>query len=381
LVTRSAIQQFNIVLPSRQQSVVWGENLFHHPQSLILLKQLGRKFALITDPNLANRFAFWIESLKNNLGEAFDLILIPFSEQSKDRQTFLQIEKEIFERGVSKDRVILALGGGVIHDIVGFAASTILRGLPFVMIPTTLLAMCDACFGGKTAINAHQMKNALGSFYPAHLLLIDAVFIQTLPAPLLLEGMAEMIKCALIADRSFFDKIEETLFCLPAGRYPSSTVLLEWVKRAAEIKMKFVMQDPFDRQERMALNFAHTFGHALEIFSDHSLTHGIAVLWGIYFESALSYKRGCLPFFELERIQKLLSLLLDFSSLPCEITSEEAERDFMQLLMKDKKARQLPCFVLLSKIGKLELDQDQVTHPVSFEEIQAVMELQGWARV
>jgi 3-dehydroquinate synthetase len=152
--------------------------------------------------------------------------------------------------------------------------------------------------------------------------------------------------------------------------------------------MHFVLLDPIDRNERMILNFGHTIAHALEMYTEHHLTHGIAVLWGMYFESMLSVTRDHLPFLDLERIQKLIVDHLGCTGSPLQLRSDEEVAVFMELLIKDKKTRtigstvggstSLPHSILLKEIGKIEMNQDQYTHPIAFEEVRLVMESLGW---
>ncbi len=202
-------------------------------------------------------------------------------EEAKSMDIYQDVIHQLIALGIKRNHLILALGGGVIGDLSGFVAATLYRGLPYIQIPTSLLAQVDSSVGGKVGINLAEGKNLLGSFYQPKAVLIDPTFLKTLPAVEYTNGLAEMIKCGLIADKKLFnhflthDKVTETE-----------------IARAISVKRKLVLKDPFDQYERMLLNFGHTFGHAIEKQSAFAIKHGYAVSHGMLIALKLGIKLG-----------------------------------------------------------------------------------------
>lgn len=226
-------------------------------------------YVIISDDGIPNEY---IEKVKKACPK-HETISFPMGESSKSIAEFSRIISLLLEKNIHKDSVLIALGGGVTGDLVGFIASVYLRGIPYIQIPTTLLSQIDSSVGGKVAINSEKGKNIIGSFYPPIKVLIDPMTLSTLPERHFNNGMAEMIKYGMIADRKFFDKIKNT---------DVKKDLEDFISTSLEIKKRFVEADEFDEGVRQSLNFGHTFGHAIESYYQYNkYLHGEAISIGM----------------------------------------------------------------------------------------------------
>ena len=234
-----------------------------------LLKNYRKLFCVI-DENVLKILE--IPYLKN-------LIVIPFvaKEQTKTRTEKERIETILLQEGVKKNDALIAVGGGITLDIGGFIASTLLRGIPYFSIPTTLLAMVDAAIGGKTGINTPFGKNTIGSFYLPLTVFFDMEFLSTLKKIELLNGLSEIIKYGLVADRSILSNLRQLDFCSQ-----------KLIQKSVEIKQSIVKLDFHDQFLRQILNFGHTVGHSIEMASSYNIPHGMAVFYGMMVESHFS---------------------------------------------------------------------------------------------
>ena len=246
-----------------------------------------------------------------------------------------------------RDSVLFALGGGSIGDAAGFIASTYLRGIDWVSVPTTLLAQVDSSVGGKTAINHPQGKNLVGSFHQPISVICDLDFLQTLSPREIVSGLGEIVKYGLIYDPDFLDEIEATW---DQALRLDPRVLAKLVGRSLDWKAKAIEKDEFDRMGiREALNYGHTFGHALEKATGYGeYQHGEAVLWGMRFATILSMVRRSLKTSDYKRISEFLARI-DLPALPKKVSFDT----YLQHMSKDKKLRDGRVhFVLLKKVGK-----------------------------
>jgi len=227
------------------------------------------RYVIISDDHIPIKYIEKVQkACPNNL-----LILFPEGEKSKSIEQFSRITELMLEKNIKKDSTIIALGGGVTGDLAGFVASVYLRGIDYIQIPTTLLSQIDSSVGGKVAINSSQGKNVIGSFYPPRLVLIDPKTLDTLSPRQFSNGMAEMIKYGMIADKSLFDKIKNENV---------KDHLDHYIFRSLEIKKDFVEKDEFDNGLRQSLNFGHTFGHAIESYYHYDkYLHGEAIAIGM----------------------------------------------------------------------------------------------------
>jgi len=291
----------------------------------------------LTDENVA---PLWLSEAKRHLHcENAVEIIIKAGEQHKNLQTVQRIWKVLMKHHADRNALLINLGGGVITDLGGFAASTYKRGIKFINIPTTLLAMVDAAIGGKTGIDFGGAKNSIGTFAEAEELLTDPVFLKTLPRREILSGLAEMLKYGFIADA---DLLEINL-----ENYK------DYILRCGQIKREIVEKDPYETGLRKILNFGHTIGHAIESYSlttDCQLLHGEAVAFGMEAALWLSVKRCGLDEKVLQDFEKLLPVLLSETE---HTFSETNIEPIMAYLVHDKKNNgEQQQFVLIEAVGK-----------------------------
>ena len=292
---------------------------------------------ILTDENVA---PFWLPETEYWLGceNAVEIVIRP-GEQHKNLQTVQRIWKTLMKHHTDRNALLINLGGGVITDLGGFAASTYKRGIKFINIPTTLLAMVDAAIGGKTGIDFGGGKNQIGTFAEAEEVIIDPVFLETLPERELLSGMAEMLKYGFISDANLLN--------VNMKNYQ------QFITHCVEIKREIVAQDPMEKGLRKMLNFGHTIGHAIEshcLTTDYPLLHGEAVALGMLGALWLSVKQLGLDESVLRNFENQLSMLLS----EAEISLSEADIEpILGYLVHDKKNKgEKPQFVLLKAVGK-----------------------------
>ena len=295
---------------------------------------VNRNYVIISDDNVSKLYANKLSrKLTNNY-----LIEFPEGEVSKSLFQYERIAKILLENGIKKDSVIIALGGGVTGDLAGFLASTILRGIEYIQIPTTLLSQIDSSIGGKVGINTDIAKNCIGSIYPPSLVLIDPKVLDTLSARQFNNGIAEMIKYGMIKSRHLFDDLKTLDIKDNIGYYIYQSLL---------IKKELVEKDEFDEKDRHLLNFGHTFGHAYEAFYKYSkYLHGEAV--GL----------GMLLMVDKE-IKNDLKEVLSKYSLPTE--DQASKVDLLEFVKLDKKAQANGIsVVMVDKIGEAYIIKKQI---------------------
>ena len=305
--------------------------------------QKASKVFILTDENVA---PFWLPEVAHWLhcDAAIEIVIKP-GEQHKNLQTVQRIWKTLMKHHADRNALLVNLGGGVITDLGGFAASTYKRGIKFINIPTTLLAMVDAAIGGKTGIDFGGGKNQIGTFAEAEAVIIDPVFLETLPERELLSGMAEMIKYGFIADANLLN--------INLENYQ------QHITRCGEIKRDIVAQDPTEKGLRKILNFGHTIGHAIEshcLTTDFPLLHGEAVALGMLGALWLSVKQRGLDEKVLQDYEKQLPMLLSEAELNLIEADVAPILGYLALDKKNKGGK--PQFVLLEAVGKPIWDVD-----------------------
>lgn len=284
-----------------------------------------------------------------------DVVVLPDGEEYKNKENLFAIYDGLIEKKHHRDSTLIALGGGVIGDLAGFAASSYQRGIPFVQIPTTLLAQIDASVGGKTAINHSLGKNMIGSFYQPQAVLIDLNTLNTLPEREFRAGLAEMIKYGLLAGGEFFEQLSQALH---EGLNVQNPQLANLITQCCRIKATFVEADEKETGQRALLNLGHTFAHALEAYThyEHWL-HGEAVAIGLYCAAVLSFNKGLIEMQVVEQVESMLRSAGLPHKIPAFINLDKL-RDLMSL---DKKIKN-NClrFVVIKKPGDCYLD-DQIS--------------------
>ena len=299
---------------------------------------------IVTDKNVAFHAEKVVASLSNT-GFKPDVLTIPAGEEFKNLNTVSFLWKSFLEHGLDRKSTVIALGGGMIGDIAGFAASTYMRGIHWIGIPTTLLSMVDASLGGKTGIDLPEGKNLVGSFYPPKLVLADPQLLMTLPKRELISGMAEVIKHGIISDPELFNLCASGLDCINEN-------LEQVVKRAMAVKIKIIEADPYEKGIRATLNLVHTVGHAVELVSKFQLRHGEAVAIGLVTEARYAERIGIANKGLADEIAKVLSLI----GLPIQIPNELPREEIIRAMKVDKKKNaQAIRFALPVQIGKVEL--------------------------
>lgn len=244
----------------------------------------GRRLALVTDEHLATLFP----GVRGATDWSAQLIVAP-GEQSKTRDTWAQLTDQLLAQGFGRDSALVGLGGGVIGDLTGFVAATYHRGIPYILVPTTLLAMLDASVGGKTGVDTREGKNLIGAFHPPVAVLADPATLVTLPEREYRAGLAEALKHGLVADAKYFAWMESVTVPLLAR---DARTLERLVRRSVEIKATVVTEDERESGRRAVLNAGHTVAHALEVLSDFTLPHGEAVALGLVAECAMGEQLG-----------------------------------------------------------------------------------------
>ncbi len=271
--------------------------------SFIYIKEVfsGKRIMIISDDQVFPRYGnMLLESLK----DAFEChtLILPHGESTKNFQSLPTIYSAMLSAKISRSDLVIALGGGVIGDLAGFAAASFLRGVKFIQIPTSLLAQVDSSVGGKVAVDLPEGKNLVGAFYQPSLVLIDPTVLDTLPLRYINDGMGEVIKYGCIKDFALFELLEE------CGSFEKlKTCLPSVIERCVDIKRIVVEHDQFDTGERMLLNFGHTLAHAIEQCGNYEReSHGEAVAIGMYQLSLIAEEKGLTAAGTSNRILKLL---------------------------------------------------------------------------
>ena len=311
----------------------------------------GRKAFLISHPSLVALYGSAMMTSLQEAGFSVSTYQVPDGEQSKTLSMASQLYTHLAEHGGDRQSLICAFGGGVVGDLSGFVAATYMRGLPFVQIPTSLLAMVDSSIGGKTGVNHDLGKNLIGAFYPPRAVLTDIALLQSLPEREFLSGLSEVVKAGVIDDAALFSFIEEHV---DAVLQRDQQVLATLIERAIAVKVRVVQQDPTERGVRAILNFGHTIGHALEAATGYTrYSHGEAVAIGMALVAFLSERLG---YCSIDVRQRLLTLL-DTLRLPVTYTAVPASR-LLEAMSHDKKAvNGTARFILLKEIGSVVFNQ------------------------
>ena len=296
----------------RRIKVELGSNSYEIRVGSGLLAQTGRwlqesgfsgKLVIITDPTVKRLHGDTLEQGLANAGFSINTLIIPEGEEQKSLETAGRLYHELTEAYAERTTPILALGGGVSGDMAGFVAATYMRGVPFIQIPTTLLAQVDSSIGGKVAVDHNQMKNKIGAFYQPRLVIADTDTLETLPTAELSNGLAEVIKSAVIRDKKFFAFLEDNI---DRAKSLDAEVLEEIVFQTASIKARVVEKDERDLGLRGILNYGHTVGHAIESTSDFNLQHGKAIAIGMLAAARISSKMGTLDENEVVRLKRVI---------------------------------------------------------------------------
>jgi 3-dehydroquinate synthase len=308
---------------------------------------LAARYVVVADRRLLPRHGRRLLASLRRRGLQADLIAVAGGEGSKTRAVRDRLEDALLRLGADRGTALIALGGGVIGDLTGFVAATFHRGIPHVQVPTTLLGMVDASIGGKTAINHPKGKNLIGAYHPPAAVYIDLDYLETLPARAFRSGLAEVVKCGVIADPALFVTLERH-----ADRVLRRDLdfLVGIVEACVRLKARVVSGDPREAGRRVVLNFGHTLGHALETLSRYRMTHGEAVAVGMVAEARLAARAGLAPASLVPRLAALLRRL----GLPTALPRGLRAKALLGVARRDKKARQgRIVYVLPARLGAM----------------------------
>ena len=313
---------------------------------------------MITDAHLVDLIGKKLQHHWQTQGFQVELLSFPAGEVYKTRETKQQLEDTLMKTQYGRDTCLIALGGGVVTDLVGFLAATYCRGIPVIYIPTTLLAMVDASIGGKTGVNTPYGKNLIGTFTQPSAVFMDISLLETFPGREWHNGMAEIIKHSLIADPNLFNQLKNSSNKI---KQRDPQFLVNMIYASCLIKKNIVEKDEYEKGLRQLLNLGHTIGHAIEAVEGYRISHGEAVAIGMLVECYLSVQLGYLP----ESVLKALHALLKDYDLPLSTSAfEDRERFQVGLILDKKSIQKIPRFVLLDKIGQPHCEESLYTSPV-----------------
>ena len=302
-----------------------------HAGTIARAAATAHRYAVITDATVGPLHAL---KVARTLGANVDVFTIPAGEAHKTRESWADLTDALLAAGFGRDSAIVAVGGGVVGDLAGFVAATYMRGIPFVQVPTTLLAMVDASVGGKVGVDTPSGKNLVGAFHPPAAVVIDPEVLRTLPREQLRAGTAEIVKHGVIADECYFDDVAASLDALTNPGSDDGR-LTSIIARSVEIKADVVRRDEREGGVRKTLNFGHTIGHALEHLSSYTMLHGDAVAIGMVVESALGERIG-----ETEPgTSRRIVAALRAAGLPVTVPEGMTARATLEATRHDKKAR------------------------------------------
>ncbi len=338
------MKKLHVNIPGREYDIFIENGILDSTGGIIKDIISPCKAAIVTDSNVNPLYG---ERLAHSLikeGFSVCIIEIPAGEQSKCQEQLFEIYDRMLEFGITRTDVVIALGGGVVGDITGYAASSLLRGIPYIQIPTTLLAQVDSSVGGKVAIDLPRGKNLVGAFYQPKTVIIDPKCLNTLTDRVLSDGMAEVIKYGAIRDAELFETLEKI-----KNREELIAKSEEIIYNCCRIKSQVVENDEFDTGERMILNFGHTFGHGIEKqYNYETYTHGEAVAAGMVMACKFGERAGVT---ERKTTERMTEILKNFN-LPTEIPISSDE--LKNAVKVDKKGDgNMLNLILIEEIGKV----------------------------
>jgi 3-dehydroquinate synthase len=346
------MKTLTVALAARSYPIHIGANLLARAAEFLPAARPTRAI-IVSNPTVAAHHLQPLQQALTGAGVKHDTIIIADGEAHKDWATLYSIHTRLLELRAERSTLLMALGGGVVGDMAGFAAATYQRGIAVVQIPTTLLAQVDSSVGGKTAVNHPLGKNMIGAFYQPSSVIIDTATLQTLPSRQLAAGLAEIIKYGAACDANFFAWLESAIGRLLDRDHDA---ILHAIFESCRIKAAVVAADERETGERAILNFGHTFGHAIEAATayDGSWLHGEAVAAGMVLAADLSSRVAALPATDSTRV----AALVQRAGLPTRVPALGAER-YLELMARDKKVQAGTIrFVLLDALGRAALRGD-----------------------
>ncbi|HHF6588144.1 TPA: 3-dehydroquinate synthase [Haemophilus influenzae] len=341
----------NVELQERRYPILIGSELLQDERSYPIKR--GDCVMIVTNPTVAQFYLDTVIYALEKRGCVVDHVLLPDGEKYKTLESLNLIFTALLQGNHGRDTTIIALGGGVIGDVAGFAAASYQRGVRLIQIPTTLLSQVDSSVGGKTAVNHELGKNMIGAFYQPSMVIIDTLTLNTLPKREVNAGLAEVIKYGSILDYEFFEWLEQHIDELVA-LHPEA--LQHCISRCCQIKADVVARDETEKGDRALLNLGHTFGHAIETHLGYgNWLHGEAVSTGMMMAAALSEELGDISIADVSRLEKLLAR----ANLPTVSPDTMQPEDYLPHMMRDKKVLSGKLrLVLLKSLGQAYVAND-----------------------
>src|SRR5919106_3696199 len=341
------MQTLSVSLGDRSYPIYVGDGILVRAGEFLAQAGLNGKVAIISNPTVALLYLDPIHEALTHAGFKVTPVLVPDGEEHKDLKSLASIYDRLIADRFDRKSCIMALGGGVVGDLAGFAAASYLRGIPYVQVPTTLLAQVDSSVGGKPAVNHQNGKNLIGAFYQPRVVLIDVNVLRSLSRRELIAGLAEIIKYGIIEDPALFTLLEEKMDKVIGL---DRELLVEIIATSCAIKARVVEKDEREDDYRTVLNFGHTIGHALEAVTEYrNYLHGEAVGIGMVQAAAISVQRGFCDQRSHERIRKLIRK----AGLPLEIPPQVSRQRLIQSMEVDKKSAGGKIkFVMCAGIGR-----------------------------
>jgi len=359
---KSLFLQFEKTVPIYIGTDIYKTHWIHY------CKTRKEQLVLITDSNLIDTLGQDLKTQLESINLNAHLLCIPAGEEHKTRETKQQLEDSLLTKKLGRDICLIAVGGGIVTDLVGFVAATYCRGVPVMHLPTTLLAMVDASIGGKTGVDTPFGKNLIGAFYQPEAVFMDLNVLNTLPNLEWRNGVVEMLKHGLIRDKTLFKRLQKTTHLMHNKAH-----LLPLIHQSCLIKKEIIECDERDIGIRQLLNFGHTIGHAIEFMEQFKISHGEAVAIGMLVEAYMAVLVGVLDRAIVDEIE----LTLRQYQLPLQTTAFNNMFAFKQAMQLDKKsAKNQVYFVLLSGIGTTHSEQNKAVFSVDAALLECALE---WA--
>jgi 3-dehydroquinate synthase len=342
------MRNLRVELGDRSYTIRIGADTLDAAGDAIAKVAPSSRAVIVTVPGVGRRYGPKLQRSLERSGYRVRRIAVPDGDRSKNPKQLAALWDAFIEFGADRNTPVIALGGGMVGDLAGFAAASYLRGVPFIQVPTTILAMADASVGGKVAVNVPQGKNLVGAFYQPRLVWMDVATLRSLPPRQRSAGLAEVVKHGAIRDKRYFTRLERN----PAALLDlEPEVLIPVLHRSCQIKAEVVSQDEEERGLRKLLNFGHTLGHAVEKLGGYGgLMHGEAVSIGMRFAAERSESLGCAPAGSADRVGALCAELALPTQLP-----DHPRKAYLEALRVDKKMSDSRIdFVVLRGIGQAE---------------------------
>lgn len=343
-------ESLNILFDKKPSyDIVFSTDFDELPEKLQLLSIADRSICVVTDSHVKALYGEQIKALLTPCCKRLVIFSFMAGEENKNLNTMQELYTFLIQEGFERRDLLIALGGGVVGDITGFAAATYLRGIDFVQIPTTLLAQADSSIGGKTGVDFDGYKNMVGAFYMPKMVYTNVNVLKTLDDRQFYSGFAEVMKAGLIQDAMFYEWLLEHMYEICER---DSETMLTMVSKSCLIKKLIVEKDPTEKGNRALLNFGHTIGHAIEKYKNFSMTHGECVALGCVAAAFISWKHELLS---MEEYYEIRDMFVPFN-LPISIEDIEPD-EVLRLTKADKKmdGEQIR-FILLKKVGKAIID-------------------------